>query len=340
MNANRVRVSAGVWALVFLSGCATIITGTSQGVTVDSDPRGATCSIARGDEQLAAISATPAQVTLSKGWSDLTVDCKKEGHISSKTVVPSSFQPWTLANILNGAVGVVVDAASGAITEYPKAIGLLLVPSEFAAAEERDTHFEKKKAARPVSNWTGVVTSSDGLPRPQFSESSVFLEIPHLRQEKNLCVPTSTAMVLEYFGESHAPRELKVLSRGRDYDPKEPFSDFTITFFSDLVLGLRKIGYDWRESKYTNNGWGFRRGLKDIRENLRRGNPVLVDTTLFGGHTFVVTGFDDDNAVLYFADPNIGAPGLRTISYEQFETIWSSEKTGFYGRGAILTTRR
>jgi hypothetical protein len=147
MNTNHVCVPASALALVFLSGCATIITGASQGVTVESDPSGATCSVTRGKEQLAAISATPAQVTLSKGWSDLAIDCEKEGHVASKSVVPSSFQPWTLGNILLGGVlGIAIDAASGAITEYPKVITSLLVPSEFASAEERDAYFEGKKA--------------------------------------------------------------------------------------------------------------------------------------------------------------------------------------------------
>jgi hypothetical protein len=147
MNANRIFVSASALALLALSGCATIVTGMSQGVTVESDPSGATCSVTRGKEELAAIASTPAQVTLSKGWSDLAVDCTKEGHVASKTVVSSSFQPWTLGNILiGGVVGIVIDAGSGAITEYPKVITSLLVPSEFGSAEERDTYFESKKA--------------------------------------------------------------------------------------------------------------------------------------------------------------------------------------------------
>jgi hypothetical protein len=147
MDTNRVCTSATTLALVLVSGCATIVTGASEGVTVESDPSGATCSVARGQEQLAAISATPAQVTLTKGWSDLAVDCKKEGNATSKITVPSSFQPWTLGNILlGGVIGIAIDAASGAITEYPKVITLFLAPSEFSSEQERDTYFEQRKA--------------------------------------------------------------------------------------------------------------------------------------------------------------------------------------------------
>jgi len=190
-----------------------------------------------------------------------------------------------------------------------------------------------------VNNRVGIITSQEDLPTPQISERAVFLNVPHMRQELNLCVPTSTSMVLKYFGDARSPRELKALSRGREYDPNEPFSDFTITFFKDLLSGLRRIGYTWIETTYMNNDWGFRSGMKDIKANLIRGNPVLVDTSLFRGHTFVVAGFDEERRVLFVVDPNIGSPGIRAIPYEQFDAIWNSVDVGFNGRGAILVQR-
>ena len=191
-----------------------------------------------------------------------------------------------------------------------------------------------------VNNLVGVLVSGDPLPTPQISKRSVFLSVPHIRQEKNLCVPTSTAMVLEFFGDQRKPRELKALSRGRTYDPSEPFSDFTITLFRDMLSGLRQAGYYWFESTYTNNSRGFRSGMDDLKESLRNGNPVLVDTSLFTGHTFVLAGFDDEKGVLYVVDPNIAAPGLRAVPYEEFEKIWNSVGFSFDGRAAILTKRK
>ena len=40
MEMNRASASAVVLTLVYLSGCATIVTGSTQGVTVESDPGG------------------------------------------------------------------------------------------------------------------------------------------------------------------------------------------------------------------------------------------------------------------------------------------------------------
>jgi hypothetical protein len=147
MNAKHVSASAIVLTLVSLSGCATIVTGANQGVMVESDPSGAACTVARDGTQLAAISTTPNTVIIGKGWSDLALDCKKEGHADSKTSAVSKFQPWALGNILiGGIIGFIVDGATGAITEYPKVVSLLLVPAEFPSEKERDAYFENKKA--------------------------------------------------------------------------------------------------------------------------------------------------------------------------------------------------
>jgi hypothetical protein len=123
------------------------MSGSSQGVSVDTDPPGATCSVARGGEQLAAIGTTPGQVTISKGFHAVDIDCNKDGHLSSKASLSTSFQPWTLGNILlGGVIGLAIDAATGAMVEYPKSATVLLVPSQFSSTQERDEYFKAKAA--------------------------------------------------------------------------------------------------------------------------------------------------------------------------------------------------
>ena len=50
----------------------------------------------------------------------------------------------------------------------------------------------------------------------------VLLPVPHIAQEPELCVPTAAAMVLAYYGDERAPREIKTLAQGRDCDPEVP----------------------------------------------------------------------------------------------------------------------
>jgi len=190
-----------------------------------------------------------------------------------------------------------------------------------------------------VGPRTGVAASAE-LPAEVLGAERVFLRVPHIRQEPELCVPTSAAMVLAYYGDGRAPRELKVRSRGADYDPSAPFEDFTITWWRDLIAGMQPLGYRWRQRGFANTAAGFEQGLEAIRVSLRRGDPVLVDVKLFGSHTFVVAGFDDARAEVSIIDPNLPEPGLRVLSYAQLASIWNGLSYDADLRPTLFTGRR
>ena len=98
-------------------------------------------------------------------------------------------------------------------------------------------------------------------------------------------MPTSAAIVLEHFGRPTAPRELKTLSRKREYDPTLPFDDFTITLFPDLIAALVTLGFAWRIQTFPNNPRGARDGLRALKESIDLGNPVYFHEYLEGGHS-------------------------------------------------------
>jgi len=194
-------------------------------------------------------------------------------------------------------------------------------------------------AAAEVGDRTGIMRRRE-IPVATRTETAVFLELPHIRQEPWLCVPTAAAMVLSYYGDPQSPRKLKLLSRGQAYDPAEPFDDFTFTWWRDLVAGLRGLGYGWRETGFSNDERGFRAGLEAIRASLREGDPVLLDVALYKSHTFVVVGFDDERQLVYINDPNLPAPGLRRLSYEQLESIWNGLSYDVDARPALFTRNK
>src|SRR6185436_19391524 len=102
-------------AVILTSGCATIVKGRSQSVTVRTDPPGATCELSKQGQSLGVVNPTPGTVQLGKGAAALDVSCKRLGYLDATAKVSSSFQGWTLGNaILGGIVGIVVDAGSGA----------------------------------------------------------------------------------------------------------------------------------------------------------------------------------------------------------------------------------
>jgi len=142
------RAALAVVALVLLgSGCATVTKGSSQALTIHTDPDGATCDVSRELKTVASLAATPGQVTVDKAFGAIDVACRKTGHQPTELRVDSQVQGWTFGNILiGGLIGFAVDAASGAMREYPQFITLTLVPEEFANAEERERYVNERLA--------------------------------------------------------------------------------------------------------------------------------------------------------------------------------------------------
>ena len=121
--ARAVRRKLTVLALaapLALSGCATITQGSKQTILFDTSPSGATCSIAREGNMLYHDFTTPTSLQVEKDKDDLVVTCEKEGYRKKVIHTNSSFEGWTMGNLLlGGIIGLGVDAASGAINEYP-----------------------------------------------------------------------------------------------------------------------------------------------------------------------------------------------------------------------------
>jgi hypothetical protein len=119
-----VAVSA---VLVTLCGCSTILSGTSQKITVNTDPPGADCELTRDGLTIGRVNPTPGVTEVSTNRSAITVACKKEGYTDSSDVNKAGFDPATLGNILlGGLVGFVVDASSGAASKYDSVINIQL----------------------------------------------------------------------------------------------------------------------------------------------------------------------------------------------------------------------
>jgi hypothetical protein len=123
-------IGAVALAAVALSGCATIIKGTSQNIAVQTPPAtGANCVLTSKEGMWSVV--TPGSVKIDKSKEDVLIHCTKPGYQDASGTIPSNFQGWTLGNIiLGGVIGVGVDAASGAMNEYPNAYSLPMIAAE------------------------------------------------------------------------------------------------------------------------------------------------------------------------------------------------------------------
>lgn len=119
---------AALALVTLLPACATIVEGTSDNVTLSSNPAGATCTIDRNGERVGAVSATPGTVQIDKSRRDLLVGCSKEGYQTATTTAHPRFTGTTFLNfILGGVPGFVIDAMSGANHRYPAEVKVDLV---------------------------------------------------------------------------------------------------------------------------------------------------------------------------------------------------------------------
>ena len=128
------RIAALCICLVGLSGCATIIEGTSQTLTVTSEPPAASCTLTRAGQTVGAVPITPGSVVVSKSHNDIDVGCSKAGYDTGHTPAPAHFVGTTFLNLLlGGVVGFIVDASSGANFAYPPSATVILPPAPGAA---------------------------------------------------------------------------------------------------------------------------------------------------------------------------------------------------------------
>ena len=142
------RIVLALLCVVVFPGCATLVTGTTQAITIETDPAGAACTVTRGGEKLAALGATPGQVTIDKGFKTIDIACQKERYRTGATALDASLQPVIFGNILiGGGLGIIIDLTSGAAMRYETTTHVTLVPATFASPAARDEWFLRRRAA-------------------------------------------------------------------------------------------------------------------------------------------------------------------------------------------------
>lgn len=125
-----------------ISACATVVGGTTQDITLQSDPPGAECKVDRQGANVGVVKPTPGHVIVPRSKHALSVGCALEGYEPATVEVTSSFSGGTVGNILvGGLIGVAVDAASGANNNYPERVIVVMTPASFPDETARDAFF-------------------------------------------------------------------------------------------------------------------------------------------------------------------------------------------------------
>jgi len=134
----RCVMLAAAFAVASLSGCASIVTGHNQSLSVTAssetqDVSGAQCSLKNDKGQWFA--TTPGSVTVRRSYSALTVDCQSE-QLTGSNQVASKTKAMALGNVVfGGLIGVGLDVASGAAYDYPDVVHVSMRGAELPAAK-------------------------------------------------------------------------------------------------------------------------------------------------------------------------------------------------------------
>ncbi len=118
-----------------LAGCVSVFEGTSQEITVVTNPPGAHCSFLRkGDgKEMGSIAVTPGILSVRKSKHDLTITCDKEGYQQSTYLNHSGVSSVVAANVavdllLTAGISSIVDSANGADNHYDPVVNISLTP--------------------------------------------------------------------------------------------------------------------------------------------------------------------------------------------------------------------
>lgn len=129
---SRVIFVAGalVASSVLLSGCASIVKGSTASIAIASPPvTGATCTLSSGQGSWSVM--TPGAVSVERSKEDIQIRCVKDGYQDGIAVIPSNFEGWTVGNLIfGGIIGVGVDAATGAMNDYPNSFQVPMLKAE------------------------------------------------------------------------------------------------------------------------------------------------------------------------------------------------------------------
>lgn len=141
------------------SGCASIVTGHEQSVSIDTQQKGIKIKLANcklQNDKGTWFVTTPGSTTVRRSYNPMTIVCEKDGHEKGILKVESSTKAMAFGNVVfGGVIGAGVDMATGAAYDYPPLITVEMGQSgEIKRKEPEQKTTDNKQAKKEDSNNT------------------------------------------------------------------------------------------------------------------------------------------------------------------------------------------
>src|SRR5579884_1609629 len=139
------NLSCATLALCLLTGCATIISGTSQEVSFVSNPEGATVAVSRR-----VLGKAPLTTRIDRKQGQ-TLVFEREGYKPLTMRLDTTINPWFWGNIVfGGLIGSTTDGISGGVYMYSPA--QYMITLEPAGTSHLEGPVAKVKLKKPRSS--------------------------------------------------------------------------------------------------------------------------------------------------------------------------------------------
>jgi len=131
------RLAIPALLLLTTSGCASIVNGTNQPLSIETRMKGASLAGANCklvNDKGTWFVTTPGSVTVHRSFADLSVQCDKDGVQPGISSIKSSTKGMAFGNILfGGVIGAGVDMANGSAYDYPALIQIEMAETTIIA---------------------------------------------------------------------------------------------------------------------------------------------------------------------------------------------------------------
>lgn len=168
---NKTNTIAVLSLTLLGSGCASIVTGHNQSVSVETRSKqseavaSANCKLT--NDKGTWFVTSPGSVSVRRSYGDLLVNCEKANQEPGVASVKSSTKAMAFGNIIfGGVIGAGVDIASGAAYDYPTLITVWMGEKVTIDAPPVENAPESKPEAATDTGANVATTAQPAVAQP------------------------------------------------------------------------------------------------------------------------------------------------------------------------------
>jgi hypothetical protein len=236
--------AAALAAAFSLCGCATVFEGTTQDISVVSNPTGASCVIERQGMIIVTIPSTPQTINVPKRKYDLLFRCNKPGYQEATFLNHSGVTAVIAGNIvadvvLTAGLSSVVDSSDGADNKYDSAVNITLLPIQTVVPAATVATTALAPANAPVTPASVPVAPASATVVPASVTRSVVPE--KLNLEMTTSTLTSDNLIAARMPDPHGAIVVSVFPRGVADKAGIKINDVIQSFNGHRVSGREEL---------------------------------------------------------------------------------------------------